>query len=169
MKDTMRGLGIKMTEMAEYLKISRPTLYKYIDMFESGRTDVLPIDIASVFRYIESAKCTTKEQAVSFMIDSRSESTDSPIKDDIIRYASSRPDTDPKMRFIRSLINTDCIDGILPYLENSLGIMSVGASDTSELYQEARLVLLKDAVSKNIPLTEEELRTVKKLVGGFDE
>lgn len=169
MKDVMRDLGIKMTEMAEYLRISRPTLYKYIDLFESGRSSDIPSDIAEVFRFMSGSECKSKEKAVSFMIGNRMDGTGSAVKDVIIRFVSSRPDFDPKMRFIHSLVSTGCIDGILPYLENSLGIMSRGASDESELYQEARLLLLIDAVSKNIPLTGPELEKARRLAGGSDE
>ena len=65
MKDRMRELNIKMTELADYQKVSRPTLYKYIESYESGNQSGIPDRVASLFRLMDDPS-STKEQVVSF-------------------------------------------------------------------------------------------------------
>lgn len=164
MKDKMRELGIKMTEMAEYLKISRPTLYRYIDLYGTGGESELPPNVLNLFRFMETPGIA-KEQVISFMIGEFGDSTDSETKDSIRRYVSSKPDSDPKVKLISAIIASDSVDAIVPYLANSIEIMSRGPRDESEVYQAARLALLADSVQKGMPLTPEELERAKRILG----
>ncbi len=164
MKERMRELGIKMTEMAEYLKISRPTLYRYIDLYGSGGEAELPANVLNLFRFMETPGIS-KEQVISFMIGEFGDTSESETKDSIRRYVSSKPDSDPKVRLISAIVDSDCMDAIVPYLTNSIEIMSRGAQDESEVYQAARLALLRDSVQKNMPLTPEEMERAKRILG----
>ncbi len=164
MKERMRELGIKLTEMAEYLKISRPTLYRYIELYGTNDESELPPGVLSLFRFMETPGIT-KEQVISFMIGESGGASDSEAKDSIRRYVTSRPDSDPKIRLIDALIKSSCMDAIIPYLTNSIEIISRGPKNDSEVYQAARLALLKDSVQKNMPLSEEELEQARKAMG----
>lgn len=164
MKDRMRELGIKMTEMAEYLKISRPTLYRYIDLYSEGNKAELPPNVSELFRFMETPGIS-KEQVIAFMIGEFGDSSESERKDSIRRYVSSKPDNDPKVRLFSLLATTDCMDAVVPYLANSIEIISRGPADDNELYQAARLALLKECVEKGMPLTSEELERAKRAMG----
>ena len=65
MKARMRELNIKMTELSEYIKVSRPTLYKYIESYESGDLESIPDRVVSLFRLMDRPE-VTKEQVVAF-------------------------------------------------------------------------------------------------------
>ena len=67
---------------------------------------------------------------------------------------------------MNKLATTDCIDGIIPYLNDCIDILENGVKDDDEAYQVARLVLLRSRLAKNKPLKDEELREAKEILEG---
>lgn len=165
MKERLRELNIKLTELSEYVKVSRPTLYKYINSYEEGDFKSLPDDVLALFRFMERDDAT-KESVVSFAISSFSETEDVDAGERIRKYFLSASETNPKTEFVSKLISSDVLDDILPYLSNYIDIMTAKDFSEEKLYQIARLVNLRSNVTKNVPLKEEELSEAKKNLGG---
>ena len=165
MKARMRELNIKMTELSEYIKVSRPTLYKYIESYESGNLESIPDRVVSLFRLMDNPD-VTKEQVVTFTITTFSEGDSTDPKDVIRRYLSDPSSSADKTELMYKLATTDCIDGIIPYLNDCIDILENGVKDDDEAYQVARLVLLRSRLAKNKPLKDEELREAKEILEG---
>ena len=36
LRDKIRDLGLRLIDLSEYLEVSRPTMYKYIELYEQG-------------------------------------------------------------------------------------------------------------------------------------
>ena len=165
MKDRMRELNIKMTELSEYIDVSRPTLYKYIDSYENGDLSSIPDRVVSLFRTMETPGIT-KEQVVSFTITtfSKNDSTDDR---EIIRRFLVDPSASPaKVELMHKLATTDRLDDLIPYLNGCVDILSQDKIDDAGLYQIARLLILKSKVTKNVPLKDEELNEAKEILKG---
>ena len=163
MKDRMRELNIKMTELADYLKVSRPTLYKYIESYESGNQSGIPDRVADLFRLMDDPS-STKEQVVSFAIAafSGSEGTDS--KETIRRYLVDPNASQSKIELMYRLSTSNCIDDLIPYLNGCMDVLSQDKKDDDSLYQIARLILMRSKVTRNIPLKEEELQEAREIM-----
>ena len=56
LREKIRDLDLRISDLAEYLKISRPTLYKYIDMYEEGNRSTIDTKILNLFDYIQNTK-----------------------------------------------------------------------------------------------------------------
>ena len=56
LREKIRDLDLRISDLAEYLKISRPTLYKYIDMYEEGNRGTIDTKILNLFDYIQNSK-----------------------------------------------------------------------------------------------------------------
>ena len=56
LREKIRDLDLRISDLAEYLKISRPTLYKYIDMYEEGDRSTIDTKILNLFDYIQNSK-----------------------------------------------------------------------------------------------------------------
>ena len=159
----MRELNIKMTELSEYIKVSRPTLYKYIESYENGDTESIPARVVSLFRLMERSD-VTKEQVVTFTITAFTEEGSSDSKDVIRRYLADPSASPAKVELMHKLATTDCLDDIVPYLNGCMDILSDGDADGEKAYQVARLVILKDRVTRNKPLKYDELNEAKEIL-----
>ena len=52
---------VPISEVAERFSVSRPTLYKYMDFFDSGETDRIPRDILEYFELVTEKDATTDQ------------------------------------------------------------------------------------------------------------
>ena len=165
MKARMRELNIKMTELSEYIKVSRPTLYKYIESYESGDLESIPDRVVSLFRMMDRPE-VTKEQVIASIISSFGEDEGKEIGEAVRRYVSDPSSSPSKIEFLEKVASTDCLDSIIPYLNDCIDILSGDTMDDDQAYQVARLVLLRSKVNRNLPLKDEELREAKEILRG---
>ncbi|MBE6528172.1 MAG: hypothetical protein E7Z64_03260 [Thermoplasmata archaeon] len=165
MKERLRELGIKTTELSSYMKISRPSLYKYLNMYEEKDLKGIPEGVLRTFRYIDKYRKLTKEQVISFVILEFSDDEDSDYKETIKKYLLSKGLKDSKIEFMYNLVTTDYFDGIVDYFNNVTLILKKEEIDDDGLYQIARLVNLKNDVMKDVPITKDELNKAKTIVG----
>ena len=114
MKERLRELGIKTTELSEYMRISRPSLYKYMELYEAGDTSAMPEKVLRTFRYIDKYKSLTKEQVVVFVICEFSDINNSDKKEAIRRYLLMHGPSDAKIGLMYALISTSSIDELVP-------------------------------------------------------
>ena len=163
MKTRLRELNIKLTELSEYLKVSRPTLYKYIESYESGNLESIPDNVVSIFKLMERED-VTKEQVVTFTITSFSDSDTNDIRDRIRNYILDPSSSKAKVELMFKIATTDCIDDIIPYLNGCMDVLSQDRKDDDSLYQIARLILMRSKVTRNIPLKEEELQEAREIM-----
>lgn len=165
MKARMRELNIKMTELSEYIKVSRPTLYKYIESYESGDLGSIPDRVVNLFRFMDRPE-VTKEQVIASIISSFSEEEGTEKGESVRRYISDPSSSPSKVEFLEKVAATDCLDSIIPYLNDCIDILSGDVIDDEQAYQVARLVLLRSKVNRNLPLKDEELREAKEILRG---
>ena len=166
MKARMRELNIKMTELSEYIKVSRPTLYKYIESYESGDLESIPDRVVSLFRMMDRPE-VTKEQIIASIISTFREDEGTETGEAVRRYVSDPSSSPPKIEFLEKVASTDCLDSIIPYLNDCIDILSGDTIDDDQAYQVARLVLLRSKVNRNLPLKDEELREAKEILRGL--
>ncbi len=67
-KDRLHKLEIKITELANYLEISRPTLYKAIEDYDSNNKDLVNPKILSLFNYIDENELIGKGNVIKFIL-----------------------------------------------------------------------------------------------------
>ena len=53
-KDSLKKLNIKITELADYLKISRPTMYKFIELYDSNKYEDITKNVKKLFDFIKN-------------------------------------------------------------------------------------------------------------------
>ena len=61
-------LNIKISELAQYLNISRPTLYKFIEFYEQNKT-LLRKQYLELFDYINNNTYLTKIDVIKYIIE----------------------------------------------------------------------------------------------------
>ena len=165
MKEKLRNLGIKTTELSEYMRISRPSLYKYIELYESKEYKLVPEKVLRVFKYVDKYKNLSKEQVIAFTISEFSDTDVSDKKEAIRNYLLNKGANDPKINLMYVLATTDSLDDIVQYLSSAGKILDDGDYDESKIYQVARLVNLKSDIMTNKPLSEDEITKAKTIMG----
>ena len=165
MKARMRELNIKMTELSEYIKVSRPTLYKYIESYESGDLESIPGRVVSLFRMMDRPE-VTKEQVIASIISTFREDEGTETGEAVRRYVSDPSSSPSKIEFLEKVASTDCLDSIIPYLNDCIDILSGDSIDDDQAYQVARLVLMRSKVNRNLPLKDDELKEAKEILRG---
>ena len=105
-KERLKELDIKITELANYLSISRPTMYKFIEMYDDGNRKELTNSICSLFEYIESNEFIDKKNVISYILHNIAVVSDD--KDEIA--------TDDKKTIINYLLRNNDLDELFNYL-----------------------------------------------------
>lgn len=165
MKEKLRDLGIRTTDLSQYMKISRPSLYKYIELYESKDYKPVPEKVLRVFKYVDKYKNLSKEQIIAFTIGEFSDTDTSDKKEAIRNYLLNKGANDSKIELMYVLTTTDSLDAVVEYLSNAGRILDEGDLDYSKIYQVSRLVNLKHDIMTNTPLDEEEINKTKSIIG----
>ena len=69
MRDKMKTLGLRLTEMSTYLGCSRPTLYKYLNDYENKRYKDIEFKAKNVFDFISKKKTVSKIEVINYIIE----------------------------------------------------------------------------------------------------
>ena len=165
MKEKLRDLGIKTTELSGFMKISRPSLYKYIELYESKEYKQIPEKVFRVFKYVDKYKNLTKEQIIAYTIGEFSDTETSDKKEAVRNYLLNKGMNDSKIDLMYVLVTTDSLDAVVQYLASAGKILDEGDLDDTKIYQVSRLVNLKHDIMTNTPLNEEEIKKTRSILG----
>jgi hypothetical protein len=67
-RDKLREIGVRLVELATYLNISRPTIYKYLELYEAqefGKIDKVTYDL---FTYVDTTNDLSKPGLMNYLI-----------------------------------------------------------------------------------------------------
>ena len=68
LKDRIKEMDLKMTELADYMQISRPTLYKFIECYDNQKFDVINNKVLKLFNYITENELVGKKTVISYIL-----------------------------------------------------------------------------------------------------
>ncbi len=68
MREKLKNLGIRLTELSNYLGCSRPTLYKYLEDYENRNYKNIDSKVRKVFDLIIKKKTLSKIEVINFII-----------------------------------------------------------------------------------------------------
>lgn len=120
-KERLKELEIKITELANYLQISRPTMYKFIDSYDCGNRKEVNKNVQKLFDYIENNSLIGKRQVINFILSKMTvvHDTDTPDVNSLIQsvreYISNNPSSE-KTQFIELISKQSQFDLAIHYL-----------------------------------------------------
>lgn len=121
LKERLKEVELKITEVSEYLQISRPTMYKFIESYDNGdRTSINP-RVLRLFDYIEENPLAGRRAVIKFILSNLTENPQSdnyaePAEDPAVtKYLAQNPDSQ-KSRFIQLIMQKSDFDDIIAYL-----------------------------------------------------
>ena len=119
LREKIRDLDLRISDLAEYLKISRPTLYKYIDMYEEGNRGTIDTKILNLFDYIQNSKNIGNSNVVYYIMNNiiENSNTNNSEEDKRMKIKSLlKTENKTKEDFIYMLTEDNFFDPILDYL-----------------------------------------------------
>lgn len=113
LRDKMKQADFRLVDLAEFLGISRPTAYKFIEFYELGQRDKLESKVLRLFEFIdknEPSKVQITSYIATHLIAPQTSARNELIKDLLKKESKA------KIAFIELLAKSELYDGILEYL-----------------------------------------------------
>ena len=119
-RERLKEIDFKLTDLSEYLKISRPTLYKFIDLYDKKNYESINNHVLSLFKYIDENPLVGKKSSINYILTNlvdekelRTE-TDVSLFMQIKKLIISEPDSS-KSKFLELLVKKSDYNDICEY------------------------------------------------------
>ena len=118
LKERLKDMDIRITELEEYLQVSRPTMYKFIDYYEEHSFDLINKKVLKLFNYITENELAGKKNVVSYILNNLVEikelesNTEQIIFKNVRKYIISNPES-KKTQFMDIIVNTNVFDELI--------------------------------------------------------
>ena len=120
-KERLKDMELKITELSDYLQISRPTMYKFIQAYDSGDSSVINKHVLKLFKYIDENPLIGKKTVVSYILTNLVEekelgdTAENRLYNQIKRYLIANPES-AKSQFIELIVQKTDYDDAITYL-----------------------------------------------------
>lgn len=121
LRDRLKAMELKITELADYLQVSRPTMYKFIEYYDNAEFDLINKKVLKLFNYINEHELAGKKSVINFILTNLVDVNDlgDDLELDIIKkikkYIISNPES-KKSQFLVTCATKDIYDDIIYYL-----------------------------------------------------
>lgn len=131
-KNRLKDIDLRITEIAEYLHLSRPTVYKFIDCYDKKQFKMIDDRALKLFNFIEENEFVGKRGAISYILNNLTDATASDgTVDGVIKYLRENP-ASKKSRFITECTENDTFDSIIYYLADITPLLNKNDLTDSE-------------------------------------
>ena len=120
-RQRLKEADLKITELADYLHLTRPTLYKYIESYDGGDKDSINKKVLKLFKYIEENTLAGKKTIVNYILTNLVEEVDLDDSDASAKFTKvkkvmlSDPESN-KTQLINIIANKKTLDDVVDYL-----------------------------------------------------
>ena len=127
--ERLQSLDIKITELAKYLQISRPTMYKFIESYDSGDRKSVNGNVLKLFDYITDHELIDKRNVIAFILSNltNQKPTGTEEQQELIReirnFLAKNPDSE-KTAFIKACMRRSSFDVMIHYLMEITPLLS---------------------------------------------
>ncbi len=120
-KERLKEIDLKITDLSEFLKISRQTLYKYIEDFDNGNHKAVNRNVLKLFKFINDNELVGKRATINYILTNLVDEKELGEKADttgfmlIKKKMISEPDS-AKSRFMKLLAEKSDFDDVCDYM-----------------------------------------------------
>ena len=136
LRERMKQMVLKVSELSSYLQISRPTMYKFIEYYDEQQFDLINKKVLKLFNFISENEFIGKKSVISYVLNHLVELKPIGEKSDITtlnklrRTIIENPDS-KKSKFLEMCVVTDFYDEIINYLYD-IAVLSKKRKKTEE-------------------------------------
>ena len=120
-RDQFKRMELKITDLADYLHMSRTTIYNFMDAYDKGDKSVISQKVLKLLDYVTNHPAAGKKEVLSFILSDitgdmeRIDKAENTAISPIMKYMAEYPES-PKARFFQLAVSTPDFDSILEYL-----------------------------------------------------
>jgi len=103
LSNKLNNISMRITELSQILNISRPTLYKYMELYEIDEDKRITFEYKKLFDFITSNDCLSRQSLYLFLFKGGEEGG---IKKEIIQLVHSTEDEE-KLKKIKKILKGD--------------------------------------------------------------
>ncbi len=121
LREKFKKIDLKITELADYLQISRPTMYKFMDMYETEDYQNINQKVLKLFDYINDNELIGKKNVINYILTYLADVKELGEKKDnadiklVKKYLIENPNSE-KTQFIISCSKKSSYDLIIHYI-----------------------------------------------------
>ena len=131
-KERLKQMDLRITELADYLHVSRPTMYKLIESYDKKQFKALNNETLQLFNFIKENELVGKRGVITYILNNFSDDTTSDdIEGQVINYLKSNPDS-KKSRFIKECVTNETFDKVIYYLADLIPLLNANETDERE-------------------------------------
>ena len=121
LRQRLKNMDLRITELADYLQVSRPTMYKFIDYYDNGEFDLINRNVLKLFNYISENGLLGKRNVVNYILNNLVDLKQNGTKqeNDILNLVKKNVVANPdskKSQFIKLIIEKNTFDKMIYYL-----------------------------------------------------
>jgi len=141
LKDRLKNMDLRLTELSDYLKVSRPTLYKFIDSYDTKNFEQINKQVLKLFNYITENELAGKKNVINYILNNMVDLKELGGKDDIKSikkiksFLISNPES-KKSKYLELISEKSDYDDIIYYLVDIYSLLK-----KKKLSQEEELLL----------------------------
>ena len=163
----MRKMDLRITELSEYFHISRVTLYKYIEMYESGTKDGIDFKVRDLFEYIEKTPNIGKRNVINWiLLNTTSDSNN--MSDDLVnlvnQYQSNKNKSEDKIKFLKNILSNPEMDVLIPYLNSCMELLEKESPSDDEIIQLSKFILFREDVTTSKTIAASKIKETKQIL-----
>lgn len=149
-KNRLKEIDLRITEIAEYLQLSRPTVYKFINCYDKKQFKMIDDKALKLFNFIEENEFVGKRGAISYILNDLSDVAESfGTAEGVLKYLRENPDS-KKSRFITECAETDTFDSVIYYLADIIPLLNKsGLTDSEKELVKPYNELIKNIKNEN--------------------
>lgn len=121
LRERLKNMDLRITELADYLQISRPTMYKFIECYENSEFDAINSKVLKFFNYIKENELAGKKTVIRYILEKLvdvkelEDKSETDVIKKIRKFIISNPES-KKSKFFEVCANKDVFDDIIYYL-----------------------------------------------------
>ena len=121
LRERIKQMDLKVTELSDYLQISRPTMYKFIEYYDEQNFDLINRKVLKLFNYISENEFIGKKTVISYILNNlvelkpMGEKGDVAIINKLRKNIVENPES-KKSKFLEMCVTTTFFDELINYL-----------------------------------------------------
>ena len=121
LKERLKDMDLRITELADYLQVSRPTMYKFIDYYDSHNFELINGKVLRLFNYVMENELAGKKNVVNFILNNLvdlkelGDDAEQKVFKSVKKFIVSNPQS-KKSQFFDVCVKTDEFDDVIYFL-----------------------------------------------------
>jgi len=121
LRERIKQMDLKVTELSDYLQVSRPTMYKFIEYYDEQNFDLINRKVLKLFNYISENEFIGKKTVISYILNNlvelkpMGEKNDVAVINKLRKNIVENPES-KKSKFLEMCVTTTFFDELINYL-----------------------------------------------------